>query len=533
MERLYGDGSDYDQGIKGNTTKLKKSLEKDKVVIQGNNNNYRGNPDKLSRVMRDLTNYMESRQNEWNCEREADADAADAQCRPWQGEDGDEYFGNNGDINLSFCAEFAPEKQRDCEEALTALKRGYLRVHRIKNQIKEATTTLHELEDRQWEIDNGEESDEEDTGGSPICIECVQELRDLNKLSGGQIFGNVLTMGLGAALSVFGVREARRASNSANDMLALQGLPARNNFGYSMAGLSAGFPFMQRGLHGLTQGNGRHGCSPTSSPYAPMNPMMAAQMRQHQMQQMQFQGMMGGPYAAMGNPYAMGGNPMMQFQMGNPLAMGGNPYAMGGNPMMQFQMGNPLAMGGNPYAMGGNPYAMGGNPMMQFQIGNPLAMMGNPYAAMGNPMMQFQTGNPYAMGGNPYAMGRNPMMQMPGMNPAFSTQYSQQAMQQMQMQMQMQQAHFAQQQSAQQEWMRRQVRVSHLVQEIQKIKYQINLESMGGVNPMVSHSSLNTGLMTGQFAGPGQGRETGPQYVSPDPSRRGSSDDELPVIIGR
>ena len=270
LKRLYnGDGSDYDQGIEGHTTKLKNSLNSRKLVILGESNNYRGNPDNFSRVMRDLTNYMESRQNEWNCEREADADADDAQCRPWQGENGDEYFGNNGDINLSFCAEYASEKQRDCEEALTALKRGYLKVHRIKNQIKEATTTLHELEDRQWEIDNGEEFDEEEIGGSPICIECVQNIRDLNKPSGGQIFGNVLTMGLGAALSVFGVREARRSSNSVNEMLALQGLPARNNFGYSMAGLSTGFPFIQSGLHGLMQGNasqGSYGCSPTVSP---------------------------------------------------------------------------------------------------------------------------------------------------------------------------------------------------------------------------------------------------------------------------
>ena len=526
LQRLLN-GSDYDEGIEGHKMKLRNSLDSKKLVIKGN---YRGSTDKISRVARGLTNYMESRQGEWNCEKEARA-ANDygAQCRPWQD---DEYFGSNGNINPGFCADYASENQKDCEDALTALKRGYLRVHRIENQIREATVSRDELEDRQWEIEHGEESDEEETGGRPICIDCLQDIRALNKPSGGQIFGNALTMGLGAALSVFGVREARRSASSANELLALQGHPARNNFGYSMAGLSAGFPFMAKGLHGLTQANaagGGYGCSQTSSPYAPMNPMMAAQMRQHQMQQMQFQGMMGG------SPYAMGGNPMMQFQMQNPLAMGGNPYAMGGNPyaamggnpMMQFQMQNPLAMGGNPYAamggnpmmqfqmqnplaMGGNPYAMGGNPMMQFQMQNPLAMGGSPYAMGGSPYAMggnpyAMGGNPYAMGGNPYAMGGNPMMQMPGMNPAFSTQYSQQAIQQMKMQIQMQKAHFAQQQSAQQEWMQRKIRIGHLVQEIHKIKLQINLESMGGINPMVSQGSLNTGLTMGQFAGPGQG----------------------------
>ena len=183
----------------------------------------------------------------------------------WQN---DEAFEAQGNVHRGLCdPDRYGKSSRDCRDALEDLKNILSNIEKLKKRRTE-------LDEKIFNMENSEETEEDETGleASGLCIECVQELRALSRPSGGQIFGNVLSMGLGTALSVFGVREARRSADSANEMLALQGLPAQNNFGYSMAGLSAGFPFIQSGLHGLTQGNasqGGYGCSPTVSPYAP------------------------------------------------------------------------------------------------------------------------------------------------------------------------------------------------------------------------------------------------------------------------
>ena len=532
LERLQeGSGSDYNQGIEGHIDKLANSLDKQtEGLLVPQTGTYRGRKDKTSTVADDLASYMESRQDGWDCEEDTPstgsrpgmaANTSDMKCRDWQqGDSG--YFGSNGKVNNSFCDDYA-NNPKDCKDALKKLKRDYQRVSRIERQIADLEASLYDLEDQQWEREYGEGSDEDEDESGGICISCLKELRAMNGPSGGQVFGNVLTMGLGAALSVFGIREGRKMGAGANEMLALQGFPAQNNLGYSLAGASLGFPFIGRGLHGLTQANaarGGYGCSPTSSPHSHMNPMLAMQMQQYQMQQMQFQNMM--------NPFAM--NPMMQFQMQNPFA---SPFGM--NPMMGFQMQNPFAspFGMNPM-MGfqmQNPFAspFGMNPMMGFQMQNPFA---SPFGM--NPMMGFQMQNPFGMNPmmgfqmqNPFAM--NPMMQMPGMNPMFSTQYSQQAMQamqtRMQMQMQIQQAYFAQQQSLQQDWMRRQQVIGSLTQELFKIQSQIRLVSMGGVSSMAGPGALNTGLLTGQTTG-------GPQH-NPTTSPGTGKTDDLPVVIGR
>ena len=183
----------------------------------------------------------------------------------WQN---DEAFGNKGNVNRGFCdPDRYGKRSRDCRDALGDLKNILSNIEKLKKRRAK-------LDEKIFNMENSEETEEDKTGleASGLCIECVQELRALSRPSGGQMFGNILSMGLGTALSVFGLKEARSSAASANEMLALQGFPAQDNFGYSMAGLSVGFPFIANGLHGLTQANasqGGYGCSPTVSPYPP------------------------------------------------------------------------------------------------------------------------------------------------------------------------------------------------------------------------------------------------------------------------
>ena len=220
---------------------------------------------------------------------------------------------------------------------------------------------IEELYMQQEEEEITGESDEDE--GSGICLDCLEELRDMNKPGWGEIAGNTLMTGLGVGLSVFGIRAARRAQNRANDLLALQGFPAENNFGYSLAGASLGLPFIQRGIYGLTQGNaaaGGYGCSHTANPYAMHNPMM-----QHQMMQQQYQ------MQAMGYPFGGYGSPFQMQMQGNPLAgLFGNPFGGYGSPFQMQMQGNPLAglFGGVPYGGFG-----GGSPFQLQMQGNPLA----------------------------------------------------------------------------------------------------------------------------------------------------------------
>ena len=124
---------------------------------------------------------------------------------------------------------------------------------------------------------HGLDSDDDTEAGNLDCPECayLEKLRELNKPTTGQIIGNSLLAIAGVGLSVYGVREARRSQDSANELLALQGLPAESNFGHSLAGASLGFPFISRGIYGLSRGNmsaGGYACSPSPSYYSQPSP---------------------------------------------------------------------------------------------------------------------------------------------------------------------------------------------------------------------------------------------------------------------
>ena len=450
--------------------------------------------ERARKVAEELVSYMAESKDEWGCDKKDYDENYLNDCRKWQAEsDNNEletrYFDSDGKIYKAFCADYA-DNPGDCQQALDDLKEIYDKVEereKIKARLK---SDIRALKEQQSEKELSGESEEQHAGPQP-CWDCVERYRDLNSPGFGEIAGNTLLTALGVGLSVVGVREGRRAQTRANEMLALQGMPAQNHLGYSLAGASIGFPFIQNGIAGLTQSNasrGGYGCSHTASHHASMHPMM----RQQMMMQQQMMMMQGGA-----NPFAMSpyGNPMAQFQMNNPFGMQ-SPY---GNPMAQFQMNNPFGMQspyGNPMAQFqmNNPFGMQspyGNPMAQFQMNNPFGMQ-SPY---GNPMAQFQMNNPFGMQ-SPYG---NSMM--PGMNPMYSTQYSQQAMQQMQMQMQIQQAVAAQQQSVMQDQMQRRVVIGGLMQEMHKIQAQIQLVASGGVTSLAGSGSLSAGLTIGSITG--------------------------------
>ena len=180
--------------------------------------------------------------------------------KDWQN---DSAFGRKGKVNKSFCNGYGKDK-RVCKNALSRMKRLIKELEDLQNQLEKKRKLLHAKE---LSMD---ESEEKPQAFQP-CVSCVRKFRSMNRsLSGSQIFGNVLSMGLGAVGSIWGVDEARRSQSLSNEMLALQGFPAENNFGYSLAGIGVGFPFLARGIHGLAQGNASrnaYACSPTASAY--------------------------------------------------------------------------------------------------------------------------------------------------------------------------------------------------------------------------------------------------------------------------
>ena len=182
-------------------------------------------------------------------------------CEKWQ-KDG--YFKSRGRVNeKAFCRDFA-KNQKDCKDGFDELKRQLKRLKRMEDGLDKAKERLSSLEDKQWEAENSEE-DEEKTESSGLCFECLSQLRELNAPSGWQRFGDALSLTAGVGLSIFGLREARRSQRHTNELLALQGFPAENNFSHSLAGLGLGFPFVYKGLQGM--GRGSFGCHTTPSPY--------------------------------------------------------------------------------------------------------------------------------------------------------------------------------------------------------------------------------------------------------------------------
>ena len=186
-------------------------------------------------------------------------------CKKWQKK---KYFKRKGRVkDRIFCSDFASGK-KDCREAFDDIRKEIEKLSKLKERRKKREKSLSEWEDKKFDAQFSEDEDEADTEVGGLCVQCLADLRRATGPTGWQKFGSGLSVALGAGLSIFGLREARRAQNSTNELLALQGMPAENNFGYSLAGLSLGYPFVARGLHGLTHGSTPNfACNRHPSPY--------------------------------------------------------------------------------------------------------------------------------------------------------------------------------------------------------------------------------------------------------------------------
>ena len=182
---------------------------------------------------------------------------------PWNKK---KFFKGDGKVNVkAFCKEYGNSK---CKRSLESLIKNNEYVNKIKTAIDDLKEQERELELEKMESFLSDE--EQETEASGLCIDCVKEVRALQGPTQGEKIASSLTSILGVGLSVYGLNEGRRAQRDANDLLAQQGFPAQNNFGYSMAGASLGYPFIAKGLYGLSNGNARSGgfsCSPAASPY--------------------------------------------------------------------------------------------------------------------------------------------------------------------------------------------------------------------------------------------------------------------------
>ena len=450
-----------------------------------------------------------------------------------------EFFESNGNIDeRGFCEKYVlhntdHDHVEDCEEAIKDLE--YL-----NEELSHQEALLDKVTDEWKDLKRtrrNSDADDEDTEAGALCWECLEELRELDGPTTGQVVGNVLSFALGGAMSYYGYKSGKREGIRVDDLRMRQGYDPMGHSNLSWAGAMSGLPFMANAVHGLAGGNslfGNYACSPgyatgnamyspfghhantgfqtgafgphmnahmSMNPYASMmNPAMNASLRFGPQN----------PFASM-NPYASMMNPAMnaslQFGPQNPFASM-NPYASMMNPAMnaslQFGPQNPFASM-NPYASMMNP-AM--NASLQFGPQNPFASM-NPYASMMNPAMnaslQFGPQNPYARM-SPYAMN-NPYASM--MNPGVNqmqhqqqqyAQYMQFQQQQMQAQLEVQQAWVQHQQSILQDRIRREQQIASLTQDLVRIHQTIELVKTGGMGSSIlgaSNSSLSAGLTFG------------------------------------
>ena len=182
--------------------------------------------------------------------------------KDWQN---DKAFGRNGRVNKSFCKRHAKDK-RECRRALAGIEEALDELDWLKDRLKQ---TQRQLRDKEMSMEDTNKK----TQAALPCVGCqnIERLRSMNRqLSGSQMLGNFLSIGVGAVGSYWGIKEARRSQALANEWAGLQGFRPKDNFGYSFAAGSVGVPFIARGIRGLIQGNasrGGYACSPTLPPY--------------------------------------------------------------------------------------------------------------------------------------------------------------------------------------------------------------------------------------------------------------------------
>ena len=183
-------------------------------------------------------------------------------CKKWQKK---KYFRRKGRVqDNSFCSDFGSRKN-DCSKAFDDIRKEIKKINTLEARRKKQEESLTKWEDKQFEAQFSEDEDDSKTETGGLCIKCVTDLRRAAGPSAWQRFSSGLTVALGAGYSAIGFDEARRSQNETNQLLALQGMSAKNNFGHSLAGLSLGYPLISQGLRDLSRGS--FACGPTPSPY--------------------------------------------------------------------------------------------------------------------------------------------------------------------------------------------------------------------------------------------------------------------------
>ena len=159
------------------------------------------------------------------------------------------FFESNGGVLINkFCQEFAySSKVQTCIENLEDLEEGLEKQNSISRRITEFSDKIFDLEEKQALNKHKTSALDSKTEAQGVCIEC--EVRERNHLR------SLLLLGGGGMLSYYGLREARRAQQAANNLRVEQGFEAENNSNYSLAGASFGWPLISQGLAGLRQQN--------------------------------------------------------------------------------------------------------------------------------------------------------------------------------------------------------------------------------------------------------------------------------------
>ena len=171
-------------------------------------------------------------------------------------------FGKNGNVRSNFCDEYASNK-RDCKKALDKIKNRAKRISQLKDRETQLEDQLSEAQMA------GLKGSTKDTEANGLCFDCLKRVLHASRPTTGQNVGNVLNLLTGAGMTAIGYNIGRRSQADLNMLRIQQGYESQHDY-YSLMGASAGFPFMARGLHGMTRTNtpvGGWACSPTMSPY--------------------------------------------------------------------------------------------------------------------------------------------------------------------------------------------------------------------------------------------------------------------------
>lgn len=178
------------------------------------------------------------------------------------------YFKSNGKINASgFCNDYATTKSRkSCKRAIDRMKKTYVALNRYDQQKQMLEDEADELE---YSSLTNTDTKLSKTEASGLCFECLKKVRKYSQPTSSEKFGSALSIVTGSFLSMYGLKAARSAQNSANQTLIQQGFAAQPHHQYSFAGLGMGFPFINNGLYGLTKPNTPrdYTCAPSYSPY--------------------------------------------------------------------------------------------------------------------------------------------------------------------------------------------------------------------------------------------------------------------------